>query len=360
MKTLITAAAVTVAGLAAPADPSTTPVSNDVAPSARATISNNTFELMARLVGGEWLHEIQPDENNVFRVRNVARFGPGARSIIIDGWLGTGAGMFYHANTQVRLDDDTGGLRFSSVDQDGLLSDGTIILADMLDAIRWDWTVHTPQGEEHYEILMQFTDEDAYTMHMYTPGSEKPMQSARFERSYDTPQRFLQLMGEDNEMATASTTDDHLTAQTVLPASPDDVWHLWTTNEGLRACLVESSDVQLRIGGPYEWYFSMDAPEGSRGSEQCTILSYRPNEMLSFTWNAPPQFEHARFRHTWVVVTLEPVDQGHTRVTITHHGWAERIAEFPEHADEWKKVRAYFESAWPYVLGAMKTHLEGS
>ena len=158
----------------------------------------------------------------------------------------------------------------------------------------------------------------------------------------------------------APTASDHLVFSDVLPGSLKEVWNLWATNEGMQACMVEDSNVQLTVGGPYEWYFSMEAPEGSRGSEKCTVLSYRPHEMLSFTWNAPPQFSHARFRHTWVVVSFEPVDADHTRVTLTHHGWAEKIAEFPAHADEWREVRAYFEAAWPYVLGAMKTHLEGS
>jgi len=317
---------------------------------------NNTFDLFARMVGGEWIHEATDAAGNVFRVRNVARFGPGAQSIVIDGWLGTGAGMFYHANTQVRIAPDLGGLRFASVDQDGLLSDGTIVLGDMLDALRWEWTVHTPEGDQRYEILTQFTDEDAYTMHMYTPGSDKPMQTARFNRTYATPKRFRTLLG-DHAMHAADDAPQPIEVTTVMPAPPKDVWHLWTTDEGLRGVMVESSNIELRIGGPYEWYFSMDAPEGSRGSERCTILSYRPNEMLSFTWNAPPKFEHARFRHTWVVITLAPTNDGQTRITLTHHGWAEKMAEHRDHADEWKQVHAYFEAAWPSVLGAMRTHL---
>lgn len=115
--------------------------------------------------------------------------------------------------------------------------------------------------------------------------------------------------------------------------------------------------IELRPGGAFELYFSDAAPEGSRGSETCTVLSYIPGEMLSFTWNAPPKFAHARGRHTWVVVRLEPAGPKETRLSLMHLGFAEQTAANPEHAGEWRQVRGYFQAAWGKVLGAIAGHL---
>lgn len=142
----------------------------------------------------------------------------------------------------------------------------------------------------------------------------------------------------------------------VIQAPVNEVWHAWTTNEGMQSFLVESSNIELRPGGPYEVYFSMQAPEGSRGSENCTVLSYLPERMFSFQWNAPPQFEHARFRHTWVVIEFEPLTPEMTRLVLTHTGFADQAEANPDHKAEWEEVRAYFAAAWPHVVGALRAH----
>jgi len=147
-----------------------------------------------------------------------------------------------------------------------------------------------------------------------------------------------------------------INASAVIDAPVAEVWHAWTTNEGIRAFLVEGSNVELKPAGSYEIYFSMQAPEGSRGSETCKILSYLPEKMLSFEWNAPPKFEHARFIHTWVVLNLEELTPTRTRVDLTHLGFAQNATDNPDHTDEWKQVRAYFTNAWPSVLTALSDH----
>jgi uncharacterized protein YndB with AHSA1/START domain len=155
----------------------------------------------------------------------------------------------------------------------------------------------------------------------------------------------------------ATEDDDVITPIRVngtVAAPVDDVWHAWTTDDGARTWLSENTNIELRLGGPFEILFVMENPEGKRGSEGCTILSYLPREMLSFTWNAPPQFEHARDRHTWVVVQFEPVGADRTHVTLTHLGWQENITRWPGHEEEWNGVREYFVNAWPRVLEALE------
>lgn len=151
---------------------------------------------------------------------------------------------------------------------------------------------------------------------------------------------------------------DPIVVETTVRAIPADVWECWTTSRGMRSFLAEAK-IDLRIGGPFEVYFGgPDVPPGQRGSEGCTILSYEPGRMISFSWNAPPQLAHARAQRTWVVVSIDPHGPHASKVTLKHYGFAEKAAEFPGHAQEWKDTRAYFMNAWPRVLEKLKHRFE--
>jgi len=68
-------------------------------------------------------------------------------------------------------------------------------------------------------------------------------------------------------------------------------------------------------------YFDLEAPAGDRGSEGCTILAIEPLKMLSFTWNAPPEFPSIRSQRTHVVVRFISLDTRRTTVSLSHDGW---------------------------------------
>ena len=139
-----------------------------------------------------------------------------------------------------------------------------------------------------------------------------------------------------------------LVEERVIAASPARAWSDWASSEGLARWLRPAgSHVELRIGGPYEIYFSMDEPEGSRGSEGCVILSYVPDEMISFTWNAPPHLA-LRATNTWVAITFTPSGAGATRVRLVHTGFLE--------GDDWDAYHAYFDVAWASVLDRQEAH----
>jgi len=136
-----------------------------------------------------------------------------------------------------------------------------------------------------------------------------------------------------------------------VPASPVEVWKAWTTKEGLRSFLAPEARVALEIGGSFEPLFEPTFPPGSQGGEGLQILSYLPHEMLSFTWNAPP--EHLTIRqlyHTWVVVRFLPIGADRTRVVLDHLGWGT--------GEKWDKVYAYFDHAWDLVLGRLVHRFE--
>lgn len=125
------------------------------------------------------------------------------------------------------------------------------------------------------------------------------------------------------------------------------VWEKWTTHEGLKTFLGLDNKVELKPGGAYEIYFLLDNPPGLRGGEGNQVLSFLPEEMLSFTWNAPPTIPEIRNHEhrTWVVVTFKEVSPEQTEVTLRHVGWLE--------GEKWNETYQYFESAWDYVMNAL-------
>lgn len=140
----------------------------------------------------------------------------------------------------------------------------------------------------------------------------------------------------------------------IVNAPVAEVWKKWTTSEGVASFLDTPANIELRPGGPFEIYFKPDAPQGQRGSEGCTVLSWLPERMLSITWNAPPKYPGVRngSRHTFVVITLDAMDPATTRVRLTHDGWPE-AEEAGALAEEWKGTHEYFENAWPNVMKAL-------
>lgn len=128
------------------------------------------------------------------------------------------------------------------------------------------------------------------------------------------------------------------------------VWTLWTTSEGVTRFAPQQAEIELALGGKYEWYFMAAAPAGQRGSEGCTVLSYIAPEMLAFSWNAPPSIPEIRNsgQRTQVVVQLSESAAGKTRVTLTQHGFGE--------GEAWDRYYAYFDRAWESVLNHLKEH----
>ena len=132
----------------------------------------------------------------------------------------------------------------------------------------------------------------------------------------------------------------------VMNASAAEVFDTFTQGERMTDIIGVPAKIDLRIGGAFELWFAPDAPEGSRGSEDCRFLSYVPDRMVSFTWNAPPSIPDARDRRSWVVVEFDAVTDNATLVRLTHTGFGDGAA--------WDETRAYFERAWPGLLGAMQ------
>jgi uncharacterized protein YndB with AHSA1/START domain len=135
----------------------------------------------------------------------------------------------------------------------------------------------------------------------------------------------------------------------MVKASPSEVWNSWTSSQGVREFLGVDSYIELKFGGRYEILFDNKPPVGLQGSEGCQILSYVPERMLSFTWNAPPSLPEMRNQKTFVVIQLTQGKDG-TQVDLRQGGIGKGAG--------WDKYYDYFNKAWDSVLHALKERYE--
>jgi len=121
------------------------------------------------------------------------------------------------------------------------------------------------------------------------------------------------------------------------------LWHMWTTEEGLRF-VSESSRVNLEPGGDYAWFLDLEPDDaGRRGSEGSTIVSVAALRELAFDWTFSPTTPGLRSAGATTRVTVRFLDRDETAtITLTATGWGD--------GDEWDAGYDYFDRAWDVVL----------
>ncbi len=138
--------------------------------------------------------------------------------------------------------------------------------------------------------------------------------------------------------------------EVVVAATPEQVWTAWTTRDGIVSFFAPDANVDARVGGPFEIFINPFAEPGMRGADGMRFMALQRPTMLSFDWNAPPNLPEARAQRTFVVVRMQPIADGQTRVTLHHTGWGD--------GGEWDKAYGYFDRAWNNVLGNLKKRFE--
>jgi uncharacterized protein YndB with AHSA1/START domain len=150
--------------------------------------------------------------------------------------------------------------------------------------------------------------------------------------------------------AMAEAPDRRVIHTVTMDAPVDEVWAMWTTNEGIQSFFAPASNIELRPQGPYEVFFRPDAAPGQRGSEGTIVLGYQTERMLSVSWAMPPYMQEVRPHHTTLTLYFMPQDvesDGHerTRLTLIHSGWGE--------SEAWDRAFDYFAGVWPRVLAGL-------
>lgn len=142
-------------------------------------------------------------------------------------------------------------------------------------------------------------------------------------------------------------TDKRIVITKEVDLSLSRAYELWSTTKGTEELFMTKTHIELKPFGMYEIYFIVDGVIGLRGSENSKVLSYIPNEMISFTWNAPPNHPYVRNHpyQTHVVIKFYPLSDHKTKIDLIHHGWPE--------GKPWDDVFQYFTKAWEFVMTNM-------
>jgi uncharacterized protein YndB with AHSA1/START domain len=160
-------------------------------------------------------------------------------------------------------------------------------------------------------------------------------------------------------MAGKEKTDRTIRYEVIADVTPDEVYRMWTTPEGVRRFFAPAARIDARPGGRYEILFAPNKdPEGlSHGTTGARVLRAEPGKLLAFEWitfagdtdlgekgppMASPEMRNARPLPTWVELSFAPAGQGRTRVTFAHYGF--------RRGDRWDRSFAFFERAWKGVL----------
>lgn len=148
-----------------------------------------------------------------------------------------------------------------------------------------------------------------------------------------------------------------IVVETVVEASPAEVFRLWTTEDGVRSFFARDTHVEARAGGRYEMIFNPAGdPEGAQaGTKGARILRYEPGRRLDFEWSVGVpsvsiDLKSADFA-TWVEVTFEPVAgrPDATRVRLVHEGFRT--------GGSWDAAYPFFQKSWRDVLDRLTAYV---
>jgi len=135
-----------------------------------------------------------------------------------------------------------------------------------------------------------------------------------------------------------------------VAAPIESVWAAWTEPAHVREWLARDAVIELEPLGRFEILFAPERPSGTRGAENNRVLAVQAPEMFAFTWDAPPHLPEARRQRTSVVVRLEPLGAGGTRVWLEQTGWGR--------GGQWDQAYDYFTDAWKKVLALLHRRFE--
>lgn len=136
----------------------------------------------------------------------------------------------------------------------------------------------------------------------------------------------------------------------IINAPLQKVWQKWSTTSGLETFFGQRVNTTFQPMGPFEVLFFPDNPPGMRGAENNILLAMEEEKMISFTWNAPPNFPEIRKQYTSVIVRFYYLPNQKTKVTLDQIGFGNNC--------EWIAVAHYFNTAWETVLGRLRYSLE--
>lgn len=113
-----------------------------------------------------------------------------------------------------------------------------------------------------------------------------------------------------------------LVHESTINAPVSNVWHAFTTQEGLESWMVAHAQIDLRVGGKMLTNYQPDGVIGDENTIENTILSFEPERMLSLKATKPPAnfpFKEA-IKNTWSVTYFESLGANRTKNSCGGYG----------------------------------------
>lgn len=113
---------------------------------------------------------------------------------------------------------------------------------------------------------------------------------------------------------------------TVVPASVADVWKAFTTDDGFERWAVPVAHITLGNDGMMESSYSLTAKIGDPDNIKNRIVAYFPEKLIVMQNAHVPKgapFDPVLIATLRTIITFEPVDATHTRVTEAQVGYGE-------------------------------------
>jgi len=137
-----------------------------------------------------------------------------------------------------------------------------------------------------------------------------------------------------------------------LNAPVEEVWHSFTTSDGLRTWAAPVVEFELKTGGKFHSNYRLSGHVGDPGTIYNTVLSYLPMKMLSFKIALTEQFPAGpREAGTLVAIAqLEPLGKRRTKLVLSMVGFG--------NGPDWDKVFNSFAAKNPDALSNLQQSLE--
>lgn len=287
---------------------------------------------LARLVGGQWRGDIKLLNGATIHARHFFEWGLGGKILKSKTYGAIGENperLVYEGLYAWHPERKT--ITFQEVAAYGATNEGTIEPEG--NALHYLWTQYSSDGVTVFKETLLFPDNDHYV-------------SEAFKETENGWEKFTIESSFHREPLDDMPGSRVVRKEVAIDAPLAEVWKAWTTNEGLTSFFGPGAHVEPTPGGPFEIYFSLNAPEGLRGSEGCKVHSVVPMKLLAFEWSQPPSIPALRGVHTLVLLRFEELTPNRVRVEMTHSGWGV--------GEDWDKAYAYFNRAWDAVLGNLR------
>jgi uncharacterized protein YndB with AHSA1/START domain len=134
-----------------------------------------------------------------------------------------------------------------------------------------------------------------------------------------------------------------------VPAGAGEVWDAWATAEGFKSWAVPFAVIDFRVGGSIESAYNPAAKPGDPDNIRNEIVAALPMRMFVLrNVQAPAKlpFDAATFQKTQTVVTLTPLGEKSTRVTVANSGY--------ESGSAWDGVYHFFREGNAYSLSELR------